>query len=169
MRNEMRSLSERAAPICFITAAVMLSAGSANLYTGAGLITASIALLLWRYLRKPGWNLLPSVLLILYVCAAAGGMLLGKEPTWMIFGAAAALAGWELTGQPGYWDGANNRSLNAIFERKHLRLLMITIVMGLGFAEIGLFLHIALPFWAVFLAGLLILFGLYRLYRTLIV
>jgi hypothetical protein len=168
MRNEMISLSERAAPICFITAAAMLSAGSANLYTGAGWILVSTALLLWWYLRKPGWNLLPSVLLVLNICAAAGGILLGKEPAWMIFGTAAALAGWELTGQPGSRYGANNRNLNAVFQRKHLQLLMTAIVMGLGIAEIGLFLHIVLPFWAIFLAGMLILFSLYGLYRTLI-
>jgi hypothetical protein len=169
MKNEVRSLRDGIGPIFFIVAAAILSAGFANIYTGASLCAISTALLLWWYFKKPGWNLLPPVLLVLVVSTAAGGVLLGTDPALMIAGAAAALAGWELTEQHKFRFGGNSRILYDALQRTRLRLVMTAIVLGLSFSEAGLLIHFALPFWVVFLAGLLILFSLYRLTRILIV
>jgi hypothetical protein len=160
-------MSETTSVLCFLAAAVLLSAGYASVYGWVILLVVSTAMLVWWLFQRPGWHWLPVVLLVMDVSAAAGGVLVGKNAAWLVAAAAAALAGWELAGQREYRPGAYPRIQAALADRSHLRLLAVVIIAGLVCAEAGLFLQISIPFWGMFFAGLLILFCLYRFFQVI--
>jgi hypothetical protein len=165
MKSTTVSLSDWTASLCFLAAAALISDGFMIAYLGIILPVVSALLLVWWVLQWKCWRWLPSLLLVVDICAAAGGLLLGRNAAWVIAGTAAALAGWELAGQRQDRSGTRVRFTVSIWP--HFRLLAVVIALGLVFAEGGLFLHVSIPFWGVFFAGLLILFSMYRFFQII--
>ncbi len=114
--------------------------------------------LAWKPQR--GW--LSSTLLVLYLVSAVCGLLLGSPAALTIAGTASALVSWEIATTPNRWGGALLHNLD---ERTHLAPLLLSVAIGLLIAEAGLFVRFALPFGAVVFAGLLVLLGVYGVYR----
>ncbi len=114
---------------------------------------------------SPGW--LPSVLLALYTVEAAGGALVGAIPGLMIAGAAFMLISWEISAQLRALKGAANHPQGRLSSHAHIRRLITAVGIGLLIAEAGLLIHLRVPFGIILLAGLLVLFSLYRFYRLL--
>jgi hypothetical protein len=167
MKHPTLSLSDWAGPLCFLAAAGLLSAGFATAYGWIILPAASALLLVWWGSQWQGWRWLSALLLVLDVCAAAGGVLLGKNAAWLIAGVTTALAGWELAGQRQCQSRSTADVRYAVSRWSHFRLLAVVIALGLVFAEGGLFLRVSIPFWGIFFAGLLILFSLYRFFQAI--
>jgi hypothetical protein len=132
----------------------------------AGFALSLVTLCGWAALRfQRRW--LPSTLLVISVCGAAGGLLADGSPFLMVAVISAALACWELAGRPENQKGAILDPPQRVDERAHLILLVFSTGLGLFLAEMGLLVKIRLPFVAVLLAALLALFGLYQFYRSL--
>jgi len=114
--------------------------------------------LAWRHQR--GW--LSSTLLILYLGSAAGALLLGSPATLTIAGTASALMSWEIATTP---NRGGDALLHDLDERAHLAPLLLSVGIGLLIAEAGLFVRFAMPFGAIVFAALLVLLGVYGIYR----
>lgn len=141
-----------------------LFAAAALLLTGyalAGLwlvVPALLAAMLIGWFIWSARSLL-SALLVIYVGAAAGGVLSGASPWIVIAGCAAMLFGWE-------WAEQLERQDGGLPERSHAILLIASVGIGGLVAEAGLWIHPPIPFGGILLAGLLALFGLYRFFRS---
>ena len=160
----MRSLSYRAFLVCVFAALILLAGGFglAHLWWGEVFVLAII--FFWLIFQRSDWNLLPSALLAIYVCVAAAGLLSGVSPFLMIAGAAVALASWELADQRVNLPGTSNHALVSLYEHHHMKILGITVGLGLLVAEAGLFLQFSIPFGVLVLIALVVLFSLYRFF-----
>jgi hypothetical protein len=77
------------------------------------------------------------------------------------------LMSWELTGRFRQQDEADMLQPGGSFsERSHICLLVLSIGIGLVLAEAGLLIHLQIPFIGLMLAGLLVIFSLYKFIRT---
>lgn len=128
-------------------------------------VIALLLLFAWIASRRT-FTWLPSVLLVLYLSVAAGGVLLGFSPSLMIASVSAALVSWELSGQYNQRTIKALRPVEGSYDPVHLRLLFIAVGLGLLVATGSSFLKLPLPFAAMLLAGFLVLFSLYRFFRS---
>lgn len=145
-------------PPCAALILLALGAGLAGQWA-YGLAGLALVVVAWLA-RRFKWDWGANALLLAYLALAANGLLQGYSPALMIAGATAALVAWELSERipPG------DQVLAALFRRRRLRALLASAALGLALAEAGLFLRLQLPFFAVFLAALVALFCLYRLF-----
>lgn len=144
----------------YLVAALVLPAagfGLAGLWPGVVLPFAGLALG-WAG-RRAAWTWMPDVLLALDAGLCAVGALLGAPAYLMVAGAAAGLACWELSGQP----EPGEHPLAQRYTQEHLKLLALSVGVGLLLAEAGLLLRFSLSFGVLFGAALVVMFSLYRL------
>lgn len=151
-------------PLAFIALAALLVEPAAR--SGLWMLAAALAVTLligWAAVRF-GWRWLPSALLAAYLATAALSVLAGGSPLLAVVGGTAALAAWELAErhlrQP---ERAGDPS-----DRSHLLLLAACAGTGLLAAVGGLFVHIPVQFGGMVLAGLLVLYSLYQVYRAVL-
>lgn len=100
--------------------------------------------LLIRPLRRLDW--LPSAALVLYLIAASVGLLTGGSPAWLVYGACAALAAWDLANFSRGLAGAGQDDLMRRCAREHARALGLALGVGLALVSVGLFVRLRLPF-----------------------
>jgi hypothetical protein len=132
-----------------------------------GAVTAIVTGLAWLPARKYPDSGLPLICLIVSVCLAVAGQLIGSPPLLMICGAGLALAVWDLL----LLDSAlRNNSFGEHtkqYESKHLQSLALALGIGLCVASLGRLLNLRIPFVLLMLFIVLILFGLDRVWSYL--
>lgn len=122
--------------------------------------------LLWIGVIK-SWQWTNNLVFVLQLSLAIIGALMSVSPYLMIAGSVGALASWDLI------DLLTKQKISTDilhFEKyKNNRQIFLGFTIGIGvfFAEIGLFIHIKLPFVIVFLIGLIVLFCLYKMFSIL--
>jgi hypothetical protein len=157
------SIRKSAFIFCLIVTLGCLGAGfgSSGQWWGVGI--ALVVALGWAFYSKAsGVN--PLALLGM-VGLAAVGVLVGAPSIWMIPGAAAALAAWDLVDLDSRMLGSKELESTRSFELLHFRWLRGVLCVGLGIAALGLAINVGIPF--IVLMGLIIvdLYGLQRLAR----
>ena len=155
-------------PFAFIALAALLIERAAR--SGLWMLAAALAftLLIGWAGRRFGWRWLPSVLLVVYLAAAALVVLAGGSPLPPVVGVAAALVGWELAERHLRRPAPAGDPSGAASARAHFLLLAACAGIGLLFALGGFFLRIPVQFGGVVLAGLLVLYSLYQVYRAVL-
>jgi hypothetical protein len=152
-------------PIICVTS---LGLGYATTRLWIAIFVLVFSLLAWLSAIKWADGFLSFSALVLSVGLAAAGLLTGAAPLWMLFGAALALASWDVV----LWnrisaDNSPTLSLTLI-ERKHYQSLAVALTLGLLAAVSGRLFHFQIPFgWMVILV-ILALFSLERIWRTLV-
>jgi len=116
--------------------------------TALAALAGGAVMLLTRRWRK-AW--LATGSLAALTALAAYGLLEGAASLWMLCGAAAALAGWDLALEEIHRpvDAARNGAPSGGLEIHHLRSLALSVGAGLLAAALGQMVHIRLPFIAV--------------------
>lgn len=160
----MKPMNGVALRLGLLTALALLAVGFglAQFWPGE-LVLLAMVLAGWLG-RRTGWKRLPHALLVLFVSAAACGVLVGASAYLMIAGVAFALVSWDLAGQQPIHSIEATRPLEDVYEREHLKWLGAATGLGLLVAEAGLFLAFSIPFWGNVLITLLVSFCIYRFY-----
>lgn len=114
---------------CITAAACLIAGVGSQVWLVAAAVIGLLALM-WaiKPMRQTGW--LASGSLLVYLCAAAGGLIGGSKPVWMMAGAIAALAGWDLIQFERSLTGAEKNVGLYRCEREHL--INLGIALGLG-------------------------------------
>ncbi len=123
LRKILLVLSCAAASACLI-------AGISSQWRLAGLAVIGLLTILWavKPVRKSGW--LVSSSLAVYLCAAAGGLIGGGQPIWLIAGSITALSGWDLIQFERSLAGLEQNEGLRRCEREHLKNLGIALGLG---------------------------------------
>jgi hypothetical protein len=111
----------------------------------------------WR-----GWRWAGSAALILFAGAAAMGVRLGADASWMLLGVVAALAAWDLDHFAFRLEFAPSDEVARSLERHHLLRLLIVVVLGLALGVAALNIRAAFGFGTAVVLGLLAILGLSR-------
>ncbi len=98
---------------------------------------------------------------------AVAGAIIGLPSYLMIAGAVTALGSWDLSDLQKNPQQTPQFQLIKDFQLHRIRLLGVTILVGLVIAEFGLLINLSLPFAVLILIGLLVLYCLYRLFALL--
>ena len=166
-KQQTMSRSKTFFAICLIGSVFCLAAGYWIAGQWLGAILAMLIAPAWLLARKDPDSPLPFVCLLGSVGFAVAGRLIGSPPLWMIFGAAAALAVWDLL----YLDSALGKNSSAAptrhYENKHLQSLGLALGCGLLGTLLGSFLIIRIPFPVLLLLITFILFALDRVWGYL--
>jgi hypothetical protein len=145
---------------CELLAAACLAAA----YIEAGIwlivpgILAAAAFLFVARRRRVAW--LASSLLVVYAMLAAAGAWMRLQVLWLLIGAVAALAAWDLAHFSESLRGAATMDGARLLERRHVRALSMAVACGLLTGGVPLVLKIHLPFAAAEIVGLILLAGL---------
>lgn len=154
--------------VCPLIAATCLGIGYSATVRWIAVVVGILQLLAWLFAIKWSFGILTSSVLVLSVCLAAVGVLIGAMPLWMILSAAFTLAGWDVI----LW----NRTLPihslstslSLIERKHYQNLGMALGFGLLVVVPGQLLRLHIPFgWMVVLV-IITLISLERTWHTLI-
>jgi uncharacterized membrane protein AbrB (regulator of aidB expression) len=153
--------------VCGLAALVCLSGGFAlkDLWIAAGFVFIPILGLLLANWVSASW--LPIVSLISLVGMAAVGLETGAQPYLMILGSSAALACWDQLNLDRRLRDGHDLSRVSGFERKQAGYLAAALGSGLVLAFTGSVLTLQLPFIAILLVAVLILYSLDRVSRYL--
>ncbi|MHC1771840.1 MAG: hypothetical protein AB9907_08910 [Flexilinea sp.] len=143
---------------------LLLASGFGMSKIWLGVIIILIMVPYWWITRRLQRKIYSGVSLVIFVGIAAYGLLSNASSYLMVAGVATALACWELEDQiPNAMK--SSISLNTrLYEKNHLKKIGITITTGFIVAEAGLFLKLSLPFGAVFLVAILVLFCIFQLF-----
>lgn len=151
-------------PTCLAVSMLCLTIG----YGIAGKwISAAIAIitgLAWLPARKYPTSGLPFICLVMSVCLAVVGRLVGSPPLLMICGSAFALAVWDLIFLNDSLSGNLLEAQTRQYESKHLQSLALALGFGLLMAFLGRLLNLQAPFVVVVLFVAMVIFGLDRAY-----
>ena len=132
--------------VCLVILILSLAAGYAIAGKWVGTVIAIITGLAWLLARKYPASSLPFICLLMSVCLAVVGQLIGSPPVLMICGSGVALAVWDLL----FLDHALGKCLfgeqTRRFEDKHLQSLAIALGAGLLVAFLGRLLNLQTPF-----------------------
>jgi hypothetical protein len=146
--------------ICLIVSMLCLAAGYGIAGKWIGTVIAIITGLAWLLARKYPDSGLPVICLVVSVCLAVAGRLMGSPPLLMICGSGFALAVWDLV----FLDKALGRVSSGIqtrqYERKHLQSLALALGTGLFVAFLGRLLNFQIPFVIMLLLVVLAIYGL---------
>jgi hypothetical protein len=148
---------------CPAAFAACLAAGFVQAGQWAGLPLAGLAWLAWLFAGS--WS--TSLLLVVSVAMAAGGVWVGASPFLMVPAATLALASWDLVRWAGFLAGEVPGEVKARLERRHYACLALAIGPALLVAEAGSVLRFELPFGGLVAVVLLALLGLDRLWRQI--
>lgn len=147
----------------FVTIFLLVSGfGMAKIWLGV-IIVLFMVPYLWitRHLQRKIYSW---VTLVIFVGIAACGLLSNVSPYLMVAGVSTYLACWELEDHIPKSIKSSISSVTSSCEKYHLKILAIAMATGLIVAEAGLFLKLSLPFGAVFLAAILVLFCIFQLF-----
>jgi hypothetical protein len=119
--------------------------------------------ILWIIAQWQHWSWFSSVVLLLFVCFSAFGLMLGYDLGWMLAGSIFALFAWDMTDfRRRLRFAAEDDDLHGM-ERRHLARLTLLTLGGLLLVTIALLTQVKITFeWAVLLV-VFVLFGLIQL------
>jgi hypothetical protein len=150
--------------ICVIVSTLCLTVGYGIAEKWIGVVIAIITGLIWLLARKYPDSGLPVICLVVSVCLAVVGLLIGSPPLLMICGSGFALAVWDLV----FLNNALGRVPSGVqtiqYERRHLQSLALALGSGLLVAFLGRLFNLQFPFLILMLFVAFIIFGLDRTY-----
>lgn len=147
-----------------IATVVLLSIGFVLGRIWPGVIIVLAMIPFWWITQRSANRLFSWMALVIFIGLAVFGLLSGATPYLMIAGVSTVLACFELEDRQ---DGSTKNSLSSdtmSFKKYHLKMICLATAVGLIIAEAGLFLKFSLPFGVIFLAVILVLFGLFQLF-----
>jgi hypothetical protein len=150
--------------ICLVISTVFLIVGYVITGLWIGAVIAIITGLAWLPSQKYPGSWLPHICLFASVCLAVAGRLTGSPPILMICSSGAALAAWDLLFLVNALKGSSFEGQTRRYENKHLQSLALAIGCGLTVALVGRLLNIQIPFIALMLFVVLVVFGLDRVW-----
>lgn len=139
---------EKTVSVIAVTAVALLSA------------LAMIFTCRWPFARLATYSL------VMFTVLAAYGLVAQANALFMLVGAAAGLAGWDLALEEIRFanDAGLDKASYGLFERSHLRSLALAVGVGLLVAAVGQNIQVRLPFLVV---ALLVGVGVWALERVL--
>ena len=150
--------------------------GAAIVFVTIGLLTSALPVLapapallalLWGVGQWRGWVWVASVVLAGLMILAAAGILAGSMPMWMLLGAIAALAAWDLEHFKWRVSGVSRVEGESAFAYAHVRRLGLVLGLGLLLGLFALVWRVQLDLgWAIVL-GLLAVISLGQAIRFL--
>ena len=150
---------------CLLVSSASLGAGYASFGLVAGV--ALVPLIFWVAAHwRPSTGLITTALLI-SICAASVGMLVGAAPLWMIFGAVLALAGWDLELLSLKLSSSSSNEGTTSLLSQHVLALGLVVGLGLLLAGSGRMLALQIPLAGMILLAVLTLFALEHAWRSL--
>lgn len=114
------------------------------------LILVLAVCLLISPVRKLGW--LPSAALTVYLIGASAALLTGGRAVWLVYGACAALVGWDIAIFSRSLAGDDNDGLVRRCTGEHYKALGLALGVGLAVVTAGLFVRLYLPFLVMLIA-----------------
>ena len=115
--------------------------------------------------KFPGVGL-ASIALLLFIGLAANGILLNAPSFLMLCGAIFALASWDLA----LWGHAVQRSFShqvQLLENKHLKSLLLVVILGGMVVGAERFLHLQIHFWVILFLVIAVFYGLDKIFGLL--
>ena len=155
-----RTLSRASAGLSvFVLALIFARSG---LWAGVAEVLAGGALWLLGHLRPQGRSgaLAPSVALVVLAGAAAAAMINAIGSGWPVLGLVAALVAWDLEQFAQAMRAAGRVDGVTELERRHIRRLLLTAVIGGVLGLVGLGLRVRLRFGLALLLAALVMAGL---------
>ncbi len=153
----MSTLAQRVS-IGLATGVLALGYALSNAWAGTLLTIACGGV--WWIGRQRSWPWIASAGLIVSTLAAAFGAWRGMPPAWMLTGAVAALAAWDLDHFERRLQDAQRVGGQRELIRSHLRRLLIATGSGLLLGWLALGVRVELGFGLALLLGLLAFLGL---------
>jgi hypothetical protein len=153
--------------VCLVVSMLCLTAGYLLAGQWIGAVIAITASLAWLLARKYPASSLPYICLIASVTLAVAGQLTGGSSLLLICGSGFALAVWDLILLEDALGANSSGEQIRRYENSHLRSLALALGAGLLVAFLGGMLNLQIPFMAMMLFVALVLFGFYRVLRTL--
>jgi hypothetical protein len=153
--------------VCLVISMLCLTAGYWIAGQWIGAVIAITASLGWLLARKHPASSLPYICLIASVTLAVAGQMTGGPSLLMICGSGFALAVWDLILLDGALGANSSGEQLRRYENSHLRSLALALGAGLLVVFLGGMLNLQIPFIAMMLLVALILFGFYRVLRTI--
>ena len=151
--------------ICVAVSTLCLTVGYWIAGNWIGVVIVIITSLVWLLARKYPSSGLPFICLVVSVCLAAVGCLIGS-PSWlMICGSGFSLAIWDLILLDDALGINSSGILTKQYENKHLQSLALALGCGLLVAFIGRLLNFQIPFVIMMLFIALVIFGLERIWN----
>ncbi|MBN1484825.1 MAG: hypothetical protein JXA37_08895 [Chloroflexia bacterium] len=117
--------------------------------------------LFWLLGLWQGWGWVGTAILLVFILAAAGGLLLNLGPGWMLLGLVAALVAWDLDHLSRRLHGAETET-RRMLERAHILRLLPVVTAGLFLGGAAMVLRVRFGFGLALLLGLLLVVGLSR-------
>ena len=152
--------------ITIIIATLTLALGYALIPVWLGAIIVVTLGLVWLVGQQRRMDWLNDLSFALFTVAAAFGVWWGAPAGWMLAGAAAALAAWDLARFDRRLAQVEQIAGEGQLRRDHLRRLLAAAGLGLGFGALALSLQFELSIgWAILL-GLLVVIVLSRIIQV---
>ena len=148
---------------CLTVSLLCLTAGYGVVGGWVGAAIAAITGYAWLLARKYPASGLPFICLMVSVCLAAAGQLVGAPSLLMICGSGLALAVWDLVLLEGALRGNQFGEQTRRYEIKHLQALALALGPGLSVPFIGRLLTLRIPFVLLMILVVLVPIGLDRI------
>jgi hypothetical protein len=161
----LRKILSLASPIA---CAACLAVGYAVAGQWVALAAVSIALLAWLLARRWLSTWLSLAALLISISLAAAGLFTGVSPTLMILSATLALVSWDLALLDHTLAGSSSAQMVTLLEKKLCQSLVLVLGLGLLAAVTGRLIRFQIPLGGMIFLGILVLFSLDRLWRTLV-
>ena len=153
--------------VCLISSTLCLVAGYGLSGRWEGLLIVLGIAISWLLLSKRYVQWLPSFLLLVYIAAAAAGLLAGLAPILMIAGVTTALGSWETQQFHQNLKGDRQHELARLLQKRHDTWSGLAVFLGLLLPGAGLYLHFHFSFGILALITLVAIVGLYRTFHIL--
>jgi hypothetical protein len=152
---------------CQTVTAFALIAGFSTFHEWIGVSVIFLSVCLLWLGEKKQWKWTNSLVFVIQICIAIFGSLKGVSAYLMIIASVGALTSWDLIDLLTKQMVSADNPFFEKYKNNRLKYLSLAIGIGLFVAEIGLLIHLKLPFAMVFLIGGVILYCLYQLFSIL--
>jgi hypothetical protein len=136
-------------------------------YSAANLVEPArwfvLAGALWLLAQWRRWSWISSLVLLVFVAAAAFGLWIGLPPSLMVIGAVGGLLGWDLADFLRRLRFAAPSDDGHAMELRHLARVSIVAAISLVIAGVSAIVHIRIPFELAVILALVGTLGLTRL------
>ncbi len=168
--------------VCLATGAACLALGYASVGLWPAIAAPLLTLGIWLLAYKRPSSCPPSIALAISVGGAAlgvvgtagsavaeAGVLAGSTSLLMLLAVILALAGWDLMLFDQGLAGSSGSLAQTVtlFEQRHFASLALALGLGLLLVVAGRMIHLQIPFVGMTIVALIALFGLERVWHTL--
>ncbi len=146
---------------CFFTLGFVLSN---NWWNELALLIAQLLFFIGD--RYQNIRILDSSLVVL-LCTAISGILMGAQPALMIAAAACVFFIWDMSRQQHFMKNKTDDHTTWAFENNHTKMLAISVGSGLFVSEASFLLQITIPFGLIFFIVSGVLFCLFKFFQLI--